>query len=295
MDPLDPPAAVKRLGQNFLIDPNIIRKIVALAEVGANDDVLEIGPGEGAITRPLLAACKHVVAFEIDRDLAAALRAEGHERLTIVEGDVLGLSAAQLLAQIETLGFGGLPLRLAGNLPYNVASPILFRLLGWFEAGVPIVDTTVMLQREVAERLLAPVGTAEYGVLSVLLRHVATIDRRLKLPPGAFRPAPEVHSTVVTLRWQSPTPPPRDLALFRSVVRAVFTRRRKTLANALAAWGGRLMVPTADVLSRAGLNPGLRPEALDIPQFVQLADAVTNAAQAEHGAPNPVADGPSGA
>lgn len=265
--------ARKRFGQHFLQAVWAERVVKAIAPT-ADEVVLEIGPGPGAITVPLLAACRHVVAFEIDRDLAATLRSAGHANLTVVEGDFLHVSASAIADQLRALGLEHAPLRLAGNLPYNVASPILFKCAELVEAGLPIRDTTVMLQREVADRLLAQPGTSEYGVLAVLFRHVAGVERRLNLPPGAFRPSPDVHSSVVTLRWHAPDPPPRDLALFRGLTRAVFTRRRKTLSNALQAWGGQLPGPAGELLLACGIDPQRRPETLDIPEFVRLADAV---------------------
>jgi len=236
--------------------------------------ILEIGPGRGALTMPLISAARHVVAFEIDRDLAAALRAAAHPNLTVVEGDVLDATPAAVRAALETAGLTGVPLRVVGNLPYNVASPILFWTLALVEAGLPITDAVVMLQREVADRILARPGTAEYGVLGVLLPHVAEATRLLSLPPGAFRPAPEVHSTVIRLGWHPPTPPPRDLQQFRTLVRAVFTRRRKTLANALRACPLPPGREPAAILAEACIDGQRRPETLDLAEFVRLADAV---------------------
>jgi len=218
-----------------------------------------------------------VLAFEIDRDLATSLRAADHTALTVVEGDVLEITSGDVTALLAERHLEGVPLRVVGNLPYNIASAILFKCIELYEEGLPLVDVVVMLQREVADRLLAPPGTREYGVLSVLVQHVASVVRRLNLPPGAFRPIPEVHSTVVALRLHPPTPAPRDLGLFRALTRAVFTRRRKTLANALLAWPGDLPEPPAALLARAGIDGRRRSETLDVPEFVRLADAVVEA------------------
>lgn len=265
--------ARKRFGQHFLERTWVDKVIRAIAP--AHDDVfLEIGPGQGALTRPLLDAVRHVIAFEIDRDLAAALRAAGHANLTVIEGDFLEASLEQLRAALLDAGAEGTPVRVAGNLPYNVASPILFKCVQLFEAGLPIRDAAVMLQREVADRILSSPGTAEYGVLSVTLRHVADVTRLLSLPPGAFRPAPEVHSAVIRLALRPPTPMPRDVAAFRALVRAVFTRRRKTLTNALSAYSLPAGLIAADVVARAGIDGRRRPETLDIAEFVRLSDAV---------------------
>jgi 16S rRNA (adenine1518-N6/adenine1519-N6)-dimethyltransferase len=164
-----------------------------------------------------------------------------------------------------------------GNLPYNVAAPILFKTVELVEAGLPIEESIFMLQREVADRILAAPGTPEYGVLAILLRHVADTERLLALPPGAFRPAPKVHSSLIRLRWHAPAPAPQDLRVFRAVTRSVFTRRRKTLANALSAYALPPAASTSALVAEAGLDPHQRPETLDIPAFVRLADAVARA------------------
>ena len=162
---------------------------------------------------------------------------------------------------------------MAGNLPYNVASPILFKLVELYASGVPLVDATVMLQREVADRLVAPPGGREYGVLSILIRHAADVALILKLPPGAFRPPPKVLSALVRLRFHPPDPPVADPATFAAIVQGVFTRRRKTLANALLACGARVpSMKTAEALTAAGLDGTRRPETLAIAEFARLAD-----------------------
>lgn len=270
--------ARKRFGQHFLQRVWAERVVAAIAPT-AEDVFLEVGPGRGALTLPLLAAARHVVAFEIDRDLAATLRSAAHTNLTIIEGDFLETSADDIERQLRELGLAGARLRFAGNLPYNVASPILFKAIALYESGVPMTDAVVMLQREVADRLLAPVGTGEYGVLGVLLRHVAHIARHLNLPPGAFRPSPEVHSSLVSLALHPPNPEPVDLALYRGLVRAVFTRRRKTLSNALGAWPHPLPAPAVELLTSCALDPKRRPETLDIPEFVRLANALATHAR----------------
>lgn len=253
--------ARKRFGQHFL-EPAWVDKLLRIVDPRADQAFVEIGPGRGALTRPLAARARAVVACEIDRDLAAGLRAENISNLTIVEGDFLQLSGAALFGPV-----GIDAVRVVGNLPYNVASPILFRLADLFGAGAPIADATVMLQREVADRLVAGPGTAEYGVLSVLLRHVAAARIVLKLPPGAFRPAPKVQSAVVRIEFHPPAPPVADPAVFSALVQAVFTRRRKTLENALKAFRPGGAPPLPD-----GLDPRRRPETLSIAEFARLAD-----------------------
>lgn len=271
--------ARKRFGQHFL-QPVWSERVVSAMAPSADDVFLEIGPGRGAITTLLLARVHHVVAFEIDRDLVGALRTIESDRLTIVPGDFLDVTTDQITAILHDRGLGPARLRVAGNLPYNVASPILFKCLELYESGLPMTDAVVMLQREVADRLLAQPGTGDYGVLSVVLRHVASVARRLNLPPGAFRPQPTVHSALVALAFHRPTPPPRDLTMFRAITRAVFTRRRKTILNALAAWPDAPRSSAAALLATCGIDPSRRPETLDIGEFVRLADAVGGARQA---------------
>ena len=262
--------ARRRFGQHFL-EPAWVEKLIRAIAPASKQTFLEIGPGPGALTRPLTAAAGRVVAFEIDRLLAENLRVASPPNLTVVEGDFLALSldAVKIAAVSE-----GTTLRVAGNLPYNIASPILFRLVDLYAAGLPLTDATVMLQREVADRLLARPGSKEYGVLAVMLGHWAQADRMLSLPPGAFRPAPRVHSSVVRLRFHPGQPPAADEHVFRSMTQAVFTRRRKTLANALLAYppSGRLRPDEA--LTRAGIDGRRRPETLEISEFVRLADVL---------------------
>jgi 16S rRNA (adenine1518-N6/adenine1519-N6)-dimethyltransferase len=236
----------------------------------------------------LTAAARHVVAFEIDRDLVAALRAEAPPNLTVIAGDFLNARAEDIRRQLERVAPSAATLRVAGNLPYNVASPMLFKLIDLYRAGLPFTDATLMLQREVANRLLAAPGTGQYGVLSVLVRHEADVSRLLLLPPGAFRPMPQVDSTVVRLRFHAPDPPARDPAAFAGMVRAIFSRRRKTLTNALLAFpafdlrvrrenADRASVATLDpavALAAASLDGRRRPETLDLPELVRLSDAI---------------------
>jgi 16S rRNA (adenine1518-N6/adenine1519-N6)-dimethyltransferase len=263
----------KRFGQHFL-EPAWVAKVLRAIDPQPGETFVEIGPGRGAITLPLAARARSVLAFEIDRDLAARLRATVPANVTIVEGDFLAV-------RVRDLQQGpGCSWRAVGNLPYNVASPILFRLTALHTDGARITDATVMLQREVADRLAAPPGSRDYGVLSVLLGHRATVRRILTLPPGAFRPAPKVHSAVVTLRFHDPDPPVRDERAFADVVNAVFTRRRKTLANALLAYSGTRDgegggSPTA-VLRAAGIDGSRRPETLSVAEFARLADACSS-------------------
>jgi 16S rRNA (adenine1518-N6/adenine1519-N6)-dimethyltransferase len=280
------PRARKRFGQNFL-EAAWVDKVIRAIDPGSDDVFVEIGPGRGALTRPLAARVQTVAAYEIDRDLAAELEATAPSNVRVIEGDFLAITASlstrdyrlpttdsRLPTPDSRLPTGSF--RVAGNLPYNVASPIMFRLVEMHAAGMPLVDATLMLQKEVADRLAAAPGTREYGVLSILIGHSAAVDRLLELPPGAFRPVPKVRSSLVRLRFHAPDPPVRDAAVFAGVVQAVFTRRRKTLANALlaleatsATWKGSDPV---QMVRRAELDAKRRPETLSIAEFARLAD-----------------------
>jgi len=258
----------KPFGQHFL-EPVWVAKVIRAIDPQPADRFVEIGPGRGALTRPLLERVTSVQAFEIDRDLAAALGATS--KLTLVEGDFLD-TASQLAGERSH------PLRVAGNLPYNVASPILFKLLELHASGVPLVDATLMLQHEVADRLVAPPGGKAYGVLSILVQHTADVERLLSLPPGAFRPAPRVRSALVRVRFREPRPPADDPALFAALVQAIFTRRRKTLANALLAFPLSSRLSPGAALARAAIDGRRRPETLAVSELVRLAGAFAEGA-----------------
>ena len=258
--------AHKRFGQHFL-EPAWVTKVVGAIHPTVDDEFVEIGPGRAALTTPLAASAKRVVAFEIDRDLAAALRDRAPANLTVVEGDFL--RSDWLLTHPPAR-----PIRVAGNLPYNVASPILFKLIDLFDHGVPIADATLMLQREVVDRLLAKPSTKDYGVLTVLVRLSADVERLLTLPPGAFRPMPKVQSALVRLRFHLPYPPISNRAHFAAMLTAVFSRRRKTMENALLALRPGDRRGIAASLEAAGLDGGRRPETLEIAELVRLSDAL---------------------
>ncbi|MBI3400064.1 MAG: ribosomal RNA small subunit methyltransferase A [Acidobacteria bacterium] len=269
----------KRFGQNFL-EPAWVTKVIRAIAPRSTETFIEIGPGRGALTRPLASEAAHVIAYEIDRNLASQLRTSGLSNVTVVEGDFLDVSGFFPATSHQPPVPSRQPpatVRVAGNLPYNVASPILFKLAELYAQGWPIVDATVMLQREVGDRLVAPPGSRDYGVLSVLMQHVASAERLLALPPGAFRPQPKVHSVLVRLTYHPPAPAVANPATFTRLVQAVFTRRRKTLANALLAYtaadrdGGAALTPAAAVQT-AGLDPARRPETLSVTEFARLAD-----------------------
>jgi len=253
--------ARKRFGQHFL-EPAWIDRVVRAIDAQPHQMFLEIGPGRGALTRPLAARARAVLAFEIDRDLVRSLRPDLPPNATIIEGDFLQQTLHWPMHDVDVD-----QLRVAGNLPYNVASPILFKLIELFDSGLPVVDATVMVQAEVADRLLAEPSTKDYGVLTILVRHSAHVSRLLELPRGAFRPAPKVRSSLVRLEFHPPDPMPRNREMFAAMVRTVFTRRRKTIHNALKAFA-----PAWDRTLPSWLDPRRRPETLTIAEFVHLSD-----------------------
>ena len=266
------PQAKKRFGQNFL-EPVWAQKVVDAIAPQPDERFIEIGPGPGAITRLLAPRVGALTAWEIDRDLAGALRDEHLPHVHIVEADFLRVNPADVTAAMEATGHAA-RIRVAGNLPYNVASPIMFHLVDLVRQGTPLVDATIMLQREVADRLLAPPGSRDYGVLSVLIGHRAQVKRLLNLPPGAFRPAPKVHSTVVRLTFVPPAPTVLDERRFAAVTNAVFSRRRKTVGNALLALGTVTHATALAALEQASIDPMRRPETLSIAELAALSDAV---------------------
>lgn len=260
----------KRFGQHFLERPWVEKMLDAIAP-GPRDTFLEIGPGRGALTDPLLDRGATIHAVEIDRDLAAALRARNNERLHVHDGDFLELPTS-------TWWQGERPYRVAANLPYNVSTPILLRLLAHARAGV-VADATLMLQKEVVGRMTAAPDTSEYGPLAIAVQLDADVRRLFVLPPGAFRPPPAVHSAVVRLDFRPPTIPIADRAAFDTMVRHLFTMRRKTLGRALRPLAERLGV-SADVwLTNAHLDSSVRAETLDLVTLARLAAAQPAATQ----------------
>jgi 16S rRNA (adenine1518-N6/adenine1519-N6)-dimethyltransferase len=250
----------KRFGQHFLA-PAWADKVVRAIAPSRDERFLEIGPGPGALTLRLAPRVEHLTAIEIDRDLAAALQSQLPPHVDLVVADFLDVDLAPYLA-------AG-PLRVAGNLPYNLSSPILFKLLA--AAGpASLIDATVMLQLEVAERLVARVGTKDYGVLTIFTALHADVRRVLTLPPGAFRPAPKVHSAVVTLTFKPSPLPAGHEAAFEKMVRTMFMQRRKTLLNALRPYAESVGRDCREALAAAGIDPIRRPETLTQTDLLQL-------------------------
>jgi 16S rRNA (adenine1518-N6/adenine1519-N6)-dimethyltransferase len=258
------PAEHKRraLGQHFLRDAGMARAIVDLVAPTTHDLVLEIGPGEGALTTELSRRAGRVTALEVDRDLAARLQARGLERLDVIEADARTWDY-RALARPD----GGRVL-VVGNLPYSVGKPILEALVS---ARTAIDEMALMLQREVAERLAAPPGGKVYGALSVLTQLYCDVRLALRVAPAAFRPPPKVESAVVHLRvLPAPRVPLADERRFHTVVRAAFGQRRKMLANSLAAGLSLPLEAARDAASGAGIDPRRRAETLTIHEFAAL-------------------------
>ena len=258
------PRARKRLGQHFL-EQAWVNKLITALGTAPDDTFLEIGPGRGALTRALAPHVARIVAVEIDRDLAAALPANAPSHVRVVTDDFLHVDLDELLRGEP------LPLRVIGNLPYNVASPILFRLLHEAKHGQRFRDATLMLQKEVADRLTATPGTAEYGVLALQVGLLADVDRILTLPPGAFRPPPKVTSAVVRLRFRAPIVDVGHPAVFERVVRGLFLQRRKTLLNALRPVAASFGQEAAPLLRLAELDGNRRPQTLTLADMGLLA------------------------
>ena len=250
--------ARKRFGQNFLVDPHYIARIIDAVDPKPGDNVVEIGPGLAALTAGLVARAGRIAAIEIDRDLASRLRARfAPAELALHEADALDFDYVCL----------GPDLRVVGNLPYNVSSPLLFRLV---ECEATLRDAHVMLQKEVVARMAAAPATPDYGRLSVMLQASFRIERLFVVPAGAFRPAPKVESAVARLvPLRAARPLIADHALFARIVAAAFAQRRKTLRNALAA-----LCPPGDI-ERADIDPARRGETLAVADFVRLANLVT--------------------
>ena len=274
--PATRPPVLKRFGQHFL-EAAWVAKLVACIRPGPGEVFLEIGAGAGQLTLPLAAAGAEVVAVEKDPRLAARLRTVAPSSVRVVTGDVLDQDLACLVGGSRP-GRARRPARVAGNLPYNVSTPILRRLVETHHGHACFEDATLMLQREVADRVVGRPGTRDYGPLAILTRAAARAERVLALPPGAFRPPPRVRSAVVSL-WFRPSPAPvGDRALFERLVRTLFTQRRKTVLNALSPLAREPRRCSArELLARAGVAPDRRPATLDLHELARLADALAAA------------------
>ena len=251
-----------------------MRKVVEVIDPAPDDLIVEIGAGRGALTLGLAARAHHLLAVELDPALARRLQPLVPANVDVVQADFLHVDLAETAAALRRAGKQPTgALRIAGNLPYVASAPILLRLL-YAAAPAGIRDAVVMLQREVAERVVASAGSRAYGPLAVMTALHADARWLLDVPPGAFRPVPKVRSAIVSLRFRAPARTPVDPAFFESLVRGLFTRRRKQVINALAAFGPVRGLDPAAVCRAAALPATRRPGALGLPELIDLADVL---------------------
>ena len=264
----------KKFGQNFLIDTHVLEKIISAAGITKDDCVLEIGPGIGTMTQYLAENAGHVVAVEIDRNLIPILKETlaDYNNVTVINEDILRVDIKALAEEYN----GGKPIKVVANLPYYITTPII---MGLFESGVPIDNITVMVQKEVADRMKEGPGSKDYGALSLAVQYYAEPEIVANVPPNCFIPRPNVGSAVIRLTRHKEMPVEvKDPALMFKIIRASFNQRRKTLQNGL---GNAPELPytkeqIAAAIAEMGLTPTIRGEALSLAQFAQLSDILGN-------------------
>lgn len=263
----------KKFGQNFLIDSHVLEKIIRAAEITKEDCVLEIGPGIGTMTQYLCESAGKVLAVEVDKNLIPILTEDtlaGYDNVRVIHADVLKLDLKQLIQEEN----GGRPVKVVANLPYYITTPII---MGLFEAGVPLSSVTVMVQKEVAERMQAGPGSKDYGALSLAVQYYAAPYLAANVPPNCFMPRPNVGSAVIrlTLHEKPPVEVADERLLFR-IIRASFAQRRKTLVNGLAN-SPELNYSKEEItgfLAACGLPATVRGETLTLSEFARLADVM---------------------
>ena len=268
----------KKYGQNFLIDANILYKIIDSTEITREDCVVEIGPGIGTMTQYLAENAREVIAVEIDKNLIPILEEtlKGYENVSIVNEDILKVDLNRLVKERNE----GKPIKVVANLPYYITTPII---MGLFESRVPLSSITIMVQKEVADRMQVGPGTKDYGALSLAVQYYARPEIMLNVPPTCFMPRPNVGSAVIRLtRFEEPPVKTDDERKMFSIIRAAFNQRRKTLVNALANGlsyadkdGMMIHVSRQEVsmaLDQMGLSQTIRGEALTLAQFARLSD-----------------------
>jgi len=264
----------KRFGQNFLIDEHVIHKIIRAAEITKEDCVLEIGPGIGTMTQYLAEAAGHVCAVEIDKNLIPVLNetlAE-YSNVTIINDDILKTDINRIVREYN----GGRPIKVVANLPYYITTPII---MGLFESHVPLLSVTVMVQKEVADRMQVGPGTKDYGALSLAVQYYAKPYIAANVPPNCFIPRPNVGSAVIRLtRYQKPPVKVQDERLMFKLIRASFNQRRKTLQNGIAN-SNELSFrkeQVADALEKMNLSASVRGESLSLAEFAALSDILSS-------------------
>lgn len=258
----------KKWGQHFLIDRNIINKIIQTANIREEDVVLEIGPGLGEMTAGLSKKAKKVIAVEIDSLLVEILenKMKDYPNVEVIKGDILKLDFNELLRREKV------PVKVVANLPYQISTPLLFRFI---ESKKLFLTLTLMLQREVAERMVAPPDGKEYGPLSIFVQWVSDLRIRFFVNPAAFFPPPKVESAVIHVVWkEKPMVDTKDEEWFKKIVRGCFGYRRKTLINAIKHSALSLVGDVESRMKKIGIDPQRRPETLSIQEFARLADAL---------------------
>ncbi len=265
----------KKFGQNFLIDTHVLEKIIGASAVSKEDFVLEIGPGIGTMTQYLCEKAREVVAVEVDKALIPILENDtlaDYKNVTILNDDILKVDIAKLVEEKN----GGRPIKVVANLPYYITTPIV---MGLFERHVPIDSITIMVQKEVAQRMQAQPGTKDYGALTLAVGYYADAQIVANVPPNCFMPRPKVGSAVICLkRHEKPAVDVKDEKLLFRIIRASFNQRRKTLQNGLNNAGdisfAKEQITAA--IERAGFPPNVRGEALTLEEFARLSNCFTN-------------------
>ncbi|MGN1180074.1 MAG: 16S rRNA (adenine(1518)-N(6)/adenine(1519)-N(6))-dimethyltransferase RsmA [Suilimivivens sp.] len=264
----------KRFGQNFLIDSNILEKIVDAAEVTKDDCILEIGPGIGTMTQYLAESAKEVIAVEIDKSLIPILKEtlSSYDNVTVINEDILKVDINRLVQEKNQ----GNPIKVVANLPYYITTPII---MGLFESHVPLKSITIMVQKEVADRMQVGPGTKDYGALSLAVQYYAKPEVIVNVSPSCFIPRPNVGSAVIRLdRYEKPPVEADDEAFLFAVIRASFNQRRKTLVNGLsnAKELGISRQQAETALMQMQLSPTIRGEALTLQEFAVLSNILKN-------------------
>ncbi len=263
----------KRFGQNFLIDEHVIHKIINAAEITKEDCVLEIGPGIGTMTQYLAEAAGHVCAVEIDKNLIPVLNETlaDYDNISIINDDILKTDINKIVEEYN----GGKPIKVVANLPYYITTPIIMEL---FESNVPLLSVTVMVQKEVADRMQVGPGTKDYGALSLAVQYYAKPYIAANVPPNCFIPRPNVGSAVIRLtRYSKPPVEVRDERLMFKLIRASFNQRRKTLQNGIANSSELSFCKeqVADALEKMNLSASVRGESLSLAEFAILSDILS--------------------
>ena len=265
----------KSLGQNFITDRGVIESIIEGANIGEDDLVIEIGPGIGVLTAEAAEAARKVIAIEIDKKLIPILAETlaAYDNIEVINQDILKTDLNEIIAQQRQAGAFAGKVRIIGNLPYYITTPIIMKIL---ESGVAADSITIMMQKEVADRIKAEPGTKAYGALSVSVQYYCTVEKVASVPKEVFVPRPKVDSTVLNLKIREEKPVRlQDEKVFFACIKGGFGKRRKTLLNSLTGTCGLEKDEIKDVLEAAGVDPGRRAETLQIREFAEIANCMT--------------------